>query len=462
MKGSHAENIASKLAELKAAGGFGRKALGAFGGLLDKGPDLALYRVNPLSFAASKGLDEDECVDLFIHAAKLGIFRMEWHLVCQGCSKVMGDFRRLRDVHTEMYCDVCERDRESGLDEWIEVAFTVHPRVRRIAHHQPARLPADRFFFEHVLCRNVVTDDGVVYAERAHASPHVVRRLAPHKTLRFRMSLEPGVLGGTIRASYRVEGKPGAGHRLSWTVGVEREKLGGVLAPGPLEGEVRNAGRKTALVALANIRGSRQFRRDSLFTGRHLLNHASYRRLFTGNAVEGVGGLGVKDITLLFTDLKGSTELYQKVGDLKAYDLVRRHFEHLGRAVHANRGAIVKTIGDAVMASFGRPSDAARAAREMLAAIARFNAEHAEEPLALKVGVHRGRAIVVTQNGRLDYFGQTVNIAARVQSAARAGEICASDEVMRDADAAELLRGARAEEVTLRGYRDATLLYRYA
>ena len=461
MKAPTRTALTRKLDELKAARRWSAETFAALKLALTEAPDLAVYRMSPLGFAADRGLDADECVDAFVQATKLGLLRMEWHLVCSGCSKVMGDFRHLRDVHTGMHCDICLRDRESGLDEWIEVAFTVHPAVRRIAHHRPERLPAERYFFEHVLCRNVVTVDGVVFADRYRDSQAVVRRLAPGKSLRFRMNLGAGIFG-VNRSKFDVEGAPGAGHRLSFTVGTdEPAPPRGVLAPGPLVGEIRNAGHEPVLVLSANITASRIFRRGTLFTGRHLLNNATYRRLFTGDDVEGVAGLGVKDITLLFTDLKGSTELYQRVGDLKAYDLVRRHFEQLGRAVSANRGAVVKTIGDAIMASFSAPADAVRASQEMLAAIARFNAEHAEEPLALKVGMHRGRAIVVSQNGRLDYFGQTANIAARVQGAARAGEICVSDEIMRDADAAAMLPGARAEEAVLKGYRDKALLYRY-
>ena len=453
--------LAPKLAALRAARPWNKQTFAALQSHLKKAPDVALYRINPLAFAADHGLDPDETIDLFIHAAGHGLFRIEWHVVCFGCAKVIGDFRHLREVHTEIYCDICAKDRQADLDDWIEVTFTVHPAVRKIAHHTPARLPLERLVFEHVFCRNIITDDGVVYADRVRNSLHVVRRLAPRKSFRFRMTVQPGILGGTVRPSYRIDGAPGPAHRLAWTVGTNDPTPPAALAPGVVSGEVRNAGRVPALVLIANVTGSRIFRRNTLFTGRHLLNHAAYRKLFAGDDVEGVAGLGVKDVTLLFTDLKGSTALYQRVGDLKAYDLVRRHFDHLGRVVQTNRGAVVKTIGDAVMASFGRPLDAVKAAREMHAAISQFNAEHAEEPLALKIGIHRGSAIVVTQNGRLDYFGQTTNIAARVQGAAGAGEICVTGEIMGDAPSAALLPGARAEEALLRGYDEKTVIYRF-
>jgi class 3 adenylate cyclase len=76
-----------------------------------------------------------------------------------------------------------------------------------------------------------------------------------------------------------------------------------------------------------------------------------------------------------------------------------------------------EAAGDAVMAAFERPQDAVRAAIEMIEELSRFN-ETSSRPLGLKIGVHRGRAIAVRLNDRIDYFGQDVNIAARVQVSA--------------------------------------------
>ena len=136
----------------------------------------------------------------------------------------------------------------------------------------------------------------------------------------------------------------------------------------------------------------------------------------------------VKDITFLFTDLKGSTALYDQIGDPKAYFLVRQHFDTLGNVINRYEGATVKTIGDAVMATFMTPLNAVQAALQMLRDIEAFN-HNISDKLVLKIGIHSGHSIVVTLNDRLDYFGQTVNIAARVQGLADAGEIYISEDV---------------------------------
>ena len=131
--------------------------------------------------------------------------------------------------------------------------------------------------------------------------------------------------------------------------------------------------------------------------------------------------------------------MYERIGDLNAFSLVQRHFERLLDVTVRNNGAIIKTIGDAIMASFLQPADAVKAALAMRNEIAAFNAEQADRALILKIGIHTGPAIAVTLNDRLDYFGQNVNIAARIQGIAEAGEICLSEDVHGDEEAAALL-----------------------
>ncbi len=163
--------------------------------------------------------------------------------------------------------------------------------------------------------------------------------------------------------------------------------------------------------------------------GKRLLTTQAFRDLFRSEVIKAREGIGVKDITLLFTDLKGSTALYDRIGDLNAFALVQRHFDLLQDVVTRHNGAIIKTIGDAVMATFLEPADAVAAALSMRNEIDAFNGKQADRALILKIGIHKGAAIAVTLNERLDYFGQTVNIAARVQQLADAEEIFVSEDV---------------------------------
>ena len=128
---------------------------------------------------------------------------------------------------------------------------------------------------------------------------------------------------------------------------------------------------------------------------------------------------------------------------MNAYFLVRQHFDILNRIIRERSGTIVKTIGDAVMAGFERPKDAVLASIEMIEELSRFN-QTASRPLGLKIGVHRGRAIAVRLNDRIDYFGQDVNIAARVQGLAGVNEVCLTEAVMEAPGVGDIVKGRPA------------------
>ena len=175
-----------------------------------------------------------------------------------------------------------------------------------------------------------------------------------------------------------------------------------------------------------------------------------FRDLFAEATLRPGDDAGVSQVALLFTDLRGSTALYERVGDATAYNIVREHFTLLAAIVRGHDGAVVKTIGDAVMASFADPAQAVRAALAMQA-----NAIGAQEPdLVLKVGVHAGPSVVVTLNDRLDYFGSTVNMAARLQGQSDGDDIVLSQAVAADPAVQEILAAVpkRQETVALKGF----------
>ena len=159
-----------------------------------------------------------------------------------------------------------------------------------------------------------------------------------------------------------------------------------------------------------------------------LLNNQKFRAAFLVENVPNDLNLRLSDLTVLFTDLKGSTELYERTGDIESYRLVQHHFRILTEVVAKHNGATVKTMGDALMASFSTPRDGVSAALEMIASMRSLNAD-----IGLKIGVHSGPALAVKANETVDFFGQTVNTAAHVQSNATAGQIWLTDRV-READ----------------------------
>jgi len=203
-------------------------------------------------------------------------------------------------------------------------------------------------------------------------------------------------------------------------------------------------------------------KRKHFLTAKRLLTNPTFRDIYRTDTLDVDQRLKITSLTFLFTDLKGSTELYERVGDLVAYDMVREHFRVLHEVVASHAGAVVKTIGDAVMATFATPDQAVAAALEMRDAMRNLHAR-AEHDLVLKIGVHEGPCLAVMVNDRLDYFGQTVNIAARVQGLAVSRSIFATKTVVNDKQAADLLGAAgltpMPQQALLRGVVDEYTVY---
>src|SRR5205823_6624564 len=171
-----------------------------------------------------------------------------------------------------------------------------------------------------------------------------------------------------------------------------------------------------------------------------------FRDLFSSEVLAPDVHLSIETLPLLFTDLKGSTALYQQLGDAPAYALVRDHFALLRDAVASAGGGIIKTIGDSVMAAFPDARAALGCALRAQREIEAFNAEQGRGLVVLKMGLHQGPCIAVRSEDRLDYFGSTVNIAARLHSESQGGDIVVSEAIMADDAVQVLLAGCRVVE----------------
>jgi len=189
----------------------------------------------------------------------------------------------------------------------------------------------------------------------------------------------------------------------------------------------------------------------------HLINRPLFRQILGEQVLPPNQSLGVQNLAIFFSDLKQSTRLYQRLGDARAYGLVREHFDTVFNAVERHGGSAVKTIGDGVMGTFFDSASALRGETESITGLEKVNQREGlsdQDRLRLKVGLHTGACIVVTLNGRLDYFGSTVNIAARLSDIAQGGEVILSKAVLADPQAQELVENMQCDqeqETALRG-----------
>jgi len=423
-------------------------AAAAIENLVRDAPDHALSRVNVIDFAAKAGLDEEHAVAAFLHAARLGIFELAWNVLCPGCGGVLDSSTTLKSVNREQYdCAMCAKGYEPTLDEMVEVTFTVSRRARRIAAHDPHELPFAEYFrqvfwgsgfdvpehFEQVLEEIVLDAIELPPGEKALLSLQLPAE--------FVIVMDP-VTHGTQFLD--VKGEPTRDRQaLSLFFDKVRAPTGTTtLRPGPLRLSLENRTDTRILPALW-IAGDKLHellaRRRPFLTAKRLLTNQVFRDIYGRDTIDVDQRLKITSLTFLFTDLKGSTELYERVGDLAAFDLVRAHFQVLNEIIATEAGAVVKTIGDAVMATFPTPDRALAAALRMREAMRVLNDQRNREDLLLKIGIHEGPCLAVSLNDRQDYFGTTVNIAARVQALADSRAILATRPVVTDPQALRLL-----------------------
>jgi len=451
----------------------GRDAAEALARHVREAQDRELCRINVFDFASRYGLQEERAIAAFLHASRLGLFDLSWNLLCPGCGGVLDASATLKSVKKEEYnCALCAAGYEPTLDEMVEVSFTVNPRLRRVSGHDPHSLPLLEYY------RQMYWSSGIQLPEKDYeqymqqmwldgveipAGEKVILSLQLPKE--FVIVFDPV----THAAQFiDVQGEPVRERQeLSMVFNKVRAPTGKTtLRPGPLRLTLDNRTDQRVLPTvciagdhLHNMLGKRK----RFLTAKQLLTNQTFRDIYRTDTLDVDQRLKITSLTFLFTDLKGSTSMYERVGDLAAYDLVKAHFHVLNEVVAQGAGAVVKTIGDAVMATFPSPDRGLAAALRMREEMRRLNAARSSEDLTLKIGIHEGPCLAVMLNERLDYFGQTVNIAARVQSLAETRSIFATEPVVGHPAASRLLSEAGiravAQQHTLKGISESYKVY---
>jgi class 3 adenylate cyclase len=441
--------------------------------LIKKGEDPELNRINALDFSSRNSLDEEKVISGFLHASRLGLFDLTWNVLCPGCGGVLDAHDTLKSLRPDDYhCGLCACGYECSVDEQVEVAFTVSPKVRRIAAHDPNSLPHWDYFKQVFWSSGIdlnknsfasLTDEVTLDALELPAGEKAV--LSLQLPAQFIIVFEPV----THSAHFiDVQGEPTKERQqLSLVYNKAHPPTGSMtLRPGPLRLSLDNQAGVRVLPtvfiagdALHDLLGKRR----PFLTAKRMLSNQTFRDVFKADNLNVDQRLKITSLTFLFTDLKGSTALYERVGDLAAFDLVRAHFRALLEIIASEKGAVVKTIGDAVMATFIRPEHALIAGLKMRAAMDELNKERGSRDLVVKIGIHEGPCLAVMLNERQDYFGQTVNIAARVQSLSTSQEIHITAPVIESPGVATILEKEAItpiqKQAALRGIADKMVVY---
>jgi hypothetical protein len=386
--------------------------------LIRDAPDHKLCRINILDFASQAGLNEERVIAAFLHASRIGLFELSWNVRCPGCGGVLDPHATLKTVRRDNYaCELCAAGYEVTLDEIVEVTFTVTARVRRIAAHSPETLSFYEYYRQMYWSSGVDLPDDFEAAMQEAILDSVELPPGEKAILSLPLSEARVVVFDPITHMAHfldVKGKPTRERQnvsiIIKNIHAQTEPMR--LHPGPARLSIENRTSVRVLPA-AWIMGRAIHhmisKRKPFLTAKRLLSNQTFRELYGAEPIDIDQHFNISSLSFLFTDRKNSTALYERVGDLVAHSLVRMHFDTLTHIVASQAGAIVKTTGDAVMATFPTPDRAVAAALRMREAMDRLNQERNTEDLLLKIGIHEGPCLAVMENAHQDYFGRTVN-----------------------------------------------------
>jgi class 3 adenylate cyclase len=378
---------------------------------LEKADELSIQRIRPYALADRWHLDRRAVLEMFLRATRAGILDMSWDLLCPSCRGTTEGHTNLGDVRGTSHCNTCQIDFTVNFDHNIEVIFRPNPAVREV-DLEIAFCAGSPQLQPHMVMSQTLS--------ALHSLP------VPIELERGRYTLRASNVPGSVALFADADGTPQTDLRVSsfgWPPEQQRVSLHPTL-------NLVNATEVETTFQLERTTWS-----DESSTAADVTALQVFRDLFASEVVRPGEEISIGSVTLMFTDLRDSTRMYRVIGDASAFGRVREHFEILENAIAAQGGSIVKTMGDAVMATFRHPIDALKSVWQAQAAIAK----RGEPLLWLKAGLHKGPCIVVNLNDRLDYFGSTVNIAARLPNFSQGGELVFSDVFYEDPEIRDFL-----------------------
>lgn len=407
---------------------------------LQEATDEEVLRMRPYALAATWQAEPREVLRLFLYATKIGLLNLQWELMCPNCRVPKAEYTTLAHLQARYHCDVCGVDFTADFSRYVELRFSVHPTVRQAQ--------------DAIYCIG-----GPTQARHIVAQQH----LAPGETRDVEVVLDAEAFRlRALRSNHSVQCTPAATKEaLLEVVYSDHGWAPAPLAycPGPVRLRLRNQASRMLVAILEQVEWDRQ-----AVTALQVTSMQEFRDLFAAEVLTPGQEVSVQSLCVLFSDLKDSTAIYETLGDALAYSWVQRHFTFLIDCIQRHQGAVVKTIGDAVMAVFSRPDAALQAALDIQRDVKTFNVtHHIEPPLVIKLGIHHGAAIAMNANNRLDYFGRTVNIAARVQGESRGHDIVLTEELLRQPGVQDILQRHPQPvpfETSLKGIRGTVTLYR--
>jgi class 3 adenylate cyclase len=373
--------------------------------LIERADDFSLTHMRPYALADIWGLPRREVLELFLRATRLGLLELQWDVLCPHCRSPRESAATLSELPNHVHCDTCNIDYEANFDRSVELTFRPNPAIRQVEKREycvggPQLTP-------HIVAQQLLTVGETRSLKLPLESGRYRLRALELRGGQSLAATDDGVTEYTIPA--RPDGWSSDEPQLALTPTLNLEN-------------------QTAADQLLIL--ERTMWSDQAVTAAEVTTLQLFRDLFANEALRPGERISVGSLTMVFTDLRNSSKLYREVGDAVAFGWVMNHYDVLRENIEAEGGAIVKTIGDAVMAVFVHPLNAMRAMLKAQHELA--YPPEGRQSLQLKAGMHYGPCIAVRLNDRLDYFGSTVNFAARLPGISPNGGIIISANVRTD------------------------------
>ncbi len=401
--------VAALTAKLGEAG-VDERATEALGSYLLHASDQDVARIRPVELAAKFALPEDDLITACLYATKLGSLAMVWDVICPSCKIPSNVVDSLRKIEEHGSCKTCNIGYDVDFSRAIELAFRAAPEIRDVETRTyciggPAHFP--------------------------HVAAQV--RLQPGERFALPLTLQPGyylVRSPQLPRSHEL--------RVTASGGVRRVDL---TLGDPAEAAPLTAGDQ--LLTLVNptprevvVRVERAGDRAFALSAARAMSSAAFRELFPDQQLAPGRLLAVTQATLVVAQLDDAQRLFAELGDSKAFPVAARFFEITGGLAKEFGGALLKTFGGLAICAFERPGPAVDAA---LALQASLDAHPVTAGQKVHVAVHRGPMMALTQGGRLDYFGQNVELALAALASVPAGTVGVTQAVCQDVGVAERL-----------------------
>lgn len=375
--------------------------------LMRQADDEELERIHPYSLAEYWGEKKYSVLNVFLHAAKLDILDFSWDVCCPKCKSPKNNFRKMKKARVHLYCEDCESDYTMDFNRNTHLVFRPHPLIRKIP-------------------------DKNYCLGGPGTKPHrVIQQTLGIGDERYpQLKLDVG--------TYLFRTHNHEGHLVFHVREEGADNINIFITDSELEGQEITISRKPNLSInnhssenLVCFIDKLNWKEEAIYAS-EVSSSIDFTQLFSQETLKETSKVKASEVTMLFTDLMNSTELYVKEGDESAIGRVMGHFKIIQQIVAEERGGIVKTIGDSVMAVFWEPVSALKAVQRIQQIF--ITSSSVGNAFKIKAGIHYGDCTAVNLNGRIDYFGTTVNIASRLVDSASEKEIMVSEAVFNHPD----------------------------